>query len=209
MLDRLLRFTKSAFQRLPTDLDTILVASFGRAGSTLVFEAVSKALAAQRFFLPQSFSKRLVRDHDTFFLSMGSLKRGVVYKTHDYPSSLNGNLDRVKAIFLFGSAVDAALSVYQQKQTHGEDWIKLHFQHLRQPYRFNDLFKEDVLGLEEQCRAWMTCTSIPVLCMRYETLWTSTDALSQFCGTTIELPEKRARKPKHINADLLKLANSI
>ena len=201
------RAFKLTLQRLPSRKDAIVVASFGRAGSTLVFEAVSRAMTRARFGTAVDPLFRLFRS-DAFGEVPGGLRRGVTYKTHAYPEMLAGQED-VRTIFLFGSAVDAALSVHDQKALRGEAWVRLHFAHLQRPYRYDDLLREDVLGFRDQCIAWMGHDRSPVLCLRYEAIWDHADTLAAFTGLKIALPERRPRAEKAVSPELLESAERV
>ncbi len=198
---------KSALQKIPSPHDAIVVASFGRAGSTLIYDAVVNAMAKAKPALPYSLAQKLVQS-DAFDPPMPVFRKGVVYKTHAYPDLLEGQAN-VRAIFLFGSAVETALSVHAQKTLRGEGWVKRHFDHLRRPYDYENLLKSDVLGLRDQCIAWMGAETHPVLCLRYEGLWENTDRISEFCGLNIRLPVKRRRTRKDIAPDLLAAAQRV
>ncbi len=204
---RLRRWAKGLMQSVPTQKDAIVVASFGRAGSTLVYDALVDAMAKAHFGTRADIAIRATRD-EAFDRPPTSFRRGVVYKTHDYPNILEGS-GNVRAIFLFGSALDAALSAYAQKELRGEEWIKSHFDHLRRPYRHDALLSEDVLGFRDQCIAWMAFEKAPVLCLRYEGLWNSAEKISEFCGVSVELPERRPRAPKEIAPDVLEAAKAV
>ena len=204
-LQRLIIPAKRIAQRLPTNIDKIVVASFGRAGSTLVFDALIAAVARKRFNSDAYLPRKIVKDY-AFDLSSEKLRPGVVYKTHDYPKHLLGQ-EGVRAVFLFGSATDAALSARIQMSIRGETWVRKHFQHLRRPYRFEDLLREDVLGFHEQCVAWMGFTYAQVLCLRYECLWDNATTLSQFTGLDVRLPARRARNANQVSPDQKVLAH--
>lgn len=190
---------KRRVQSLRKGQDAIVVASFGRAGSTLIYTAVTEAMASAQYGRCTRLTRRLSQDDD-FDLPPTKFRSGVVYKTHDYPTFLDSP-GGIRGIFLFGSALDAALSVHAQKDLRGEDWVQRHFDHLRRPYRYDDIFKEDVLGFREQCISWMGCDKVPILCLRYEDLWDNVDQISKFCGVEVTLPERRARKSKDVPSE--------
>ncbi|GGB26460.1 hypothetical protein [Allosediminivita pacifica] len=198
---------KEFVQSLPTKRDAIVVASFGRAGSTLVYDAVAEAMAQHRYHAAGGLSLKVAKD-EAFDLGARKLRPGVVYKTHDYPDVLSGKKN-VRALFLFGSAEEAALSVHAQKAARSEDWVKLHFEHLRRPYRYDDLLQEDVLGFRDQCVAWMSFEGVPVLCLRYEGLWDNIDTISEFCGLDVRLPKRRERAPKKVEPEALERARAV
>lgn len=204
---RALRAFKLGAQALPTSKDGLVVASFGRAGSTLVYDALAEGMARHRFGRESDTALRIVKD-GAFDLGAQTLRPGVVYKTHDYPEILAGR-SNLRAVFLFGSAVDAALSVHAQKEARSEAWVREHFEHLRRPYRYDELLKEDVLGFRDQCVAWMGFEEIPVLCLRYEGLWDNAETISEFCGLDVRLPERRARAPKQVDPELLATVQEV
>ena len=193
-LARIRRTTKNYMQRLPTRHGPIVVASFGRAGSTLVYDAVVEAMSRKRFGTTHDFAQRIIRDV-AYDRPPKKFRAGAVYKTHLNPEILSGK--GLRAIFMFGSAENAALSVHAQIHLKGEDWVKQHFKHLQRAYRIDRILQEDVLGFQDQCAAWMGYQHIPVLCLRYETLWNNLDKLSAFCNLDIALPQYRQRtQPK-------------
>lgn len=201
------RAIKKTLQMWPTRLTALVVSSFGRAGSTLVYNAVAEATTKARFGVINKYTLRITMDQ-IFESPPEILRPGVVYKTHDYPEMLLGR-GPVKSVFLFGSAVDAALSVHAQQSVRGEDWVRSHFKHLRRPYRYNEIFHHDVLGFRDQCISWMGFQESPVLCIRYESLWENVDKLSEFCGVSVSLPERRMRAKKDANPKLIEGARRI
>lgn len=204
---RTLRAMKGAVQGLPTTLDGVIVASFGRAGSTVVYDALAEAMARHRFLLSGAASEKIVKE-GVWDLGAQQLRPGVIYKTHDYPDVLAGQRD-LRAVFLFGSTVDAALSVHAQRDARSEAWVREHFRHLRRAYRYDDLLCEDVLGFRDQCVAWMGFEAVPVLCLRYEALWDQAQALSEFTGLDVRLPERRPRARKQLDPLLLEAVKAI
>lgn len=96
-----------------------------------------------------------------------------------------------------------------RKEARSEEWVCEHFKHLRRPYRYDDLLREDVLGIRDQCVAWMGCEAIPVLCLRYETLWEHADALYEFTGLDVQLPERRPRAAKQVDPALMETAMNV
>lgn len=197
----------SALFHLSNRYSDIVVASFGRAGSTLVHKALIEGMAQARFGARQDpvFRSRLSRG--AFDGPRVKLKPGFVYKTHEYPGNLQRS-SKTRAVFLFGSPLEAALSVRNQFDTEGENWVRAHFRNLGRPYRYEDLLQEDVLGFRDQCLAWMTFTDMPVLCLRYEAIWENAERLSEFCGFPVPLPERRARSQKLVDPSALAQAKA-
>lgn len=187
--------------------DAIIVASIGRSGSTLVYDAIADAMAAIQPAPLAPIARRAVRDV-AWDLGTARFRRGVCYKTHDLPGALSPQPD-LRAVFLFGSAYDAAMSVHHAQGTRGPAWVAAHLGHLNAPGRIEDLMACDALGIGTHVRAWANCTAIPTLCLRYETLWQHADTLSTFCGLPVLLPPQRARSPKAIPADLRAKAHGV
>jgi len=175
------------FLKRPTDAP-IIVASMGRAGSTLVYHAIRKKCRNPR-------DRKFIET-----LAGATFERGTVYKTHDFPDALQGQ--DVKVVFLYSSASDSAKSVYNCRETKGAKWIEQHLRHLKSSDSIGDLFNKDILRIGDQIDAWTTCTHTPVLGLRYETLWENVDVLREFTGLRIRLPKKESREPKNLPAEL-------
>ena len=199
-LARRYRLKRMAQRLLRPDGDAVIVASIGRSGSTLVYDAIARALAAAQPVQIPGVTVRAVRDV-AWDLSAARFRRGICYKTHDLPSALQPR-PHLRAVFLFGSAYDAALSVHRAETTRGPAWVAAHLRHLNAPGPAQDLLHADVLGIAAQVNAWARCTQIPTLCLRYETLWQHANTLSTFCGLPVHLPPQRARALKAVPADL-------
>lgn len=199
--------TERGLRHLPTAHPALVVASFGRAGSTVVWDALRMAMARARLGPLASTNPEVCSGLAFNFPQGDALRPGIVYKTHDYPDMMVASR-RVRAVFLFGSAVEAALSVHEQKALRGEGWVRQHFHHLHRPYRYDALLDADVLGMRDQCVAWMGYTASPVLCLRFEALWDNVDRLSEFCGLEVRLPARKPRKTKEVSPDLLARAKA-
>lgn len=178
---------------LPSRHPPIIVASMGRSGSTIVWEAVCKAVARDRFRHLRSLGLKVVSD-SAWDLGTKRYFPGIVYKTHGLADELPPK-SGAKIIFLFGLASDAALSVLFCQQLYGSEWIRRHFHHLRARGTFDDLGKRDVLRFAEQLDGWIGLAGIPRLILRYEALWESQSqsTLSEFVGIPVELPPRLKR----------------
>ena len=184
---------KRVLQRvLPTAIPPVVVASMGRSGSTLIWDALRRAIAVARFPGPlQAQGLRLVSDQ-AWDLDRIRFARGVVYKTHGLASELPEN-HGVKVIFLFGSATDAALSVRACRDRYGARWIKQHFEHLRAAGPFEDLGARDVLRFGEQLDGWIGKTGTPRMILHYDAVWDHVQTLSDFVGVPVRLPPRHPR----------------
>ena len=59
-----------------------------------------------------------------------------------------------------------------------------------------ELGERDVLRFEEQIDGWLGVDHVKVLGLRYEGLWDNVDALSNFVGFPVVLPEKELRRSR-------------
>jgi hypothetical protein len=184
-----------------------VVASLGRSGSTVVYDAVLECVIATRFPQMAGLGLKIARD-DSWNLGEKKLYGGCVYKTHDYPEAIVGN-DKVRCVFMFGSTIDAALSVHSALERYSPEWVEEHFGHLKSDGDVSQLFETYVLGFYEQVRRWSTVSSLPVLCLRYETLWEHEKELADFCKLPVTLPEKRARVEKSYPDDVMQKAREV
>lgn len=177
---------------MPSHLPPLVVASMGRSGSTLVWEALRRAVLEARFpGLPHAQGLRLVSDQ-AWDLDRVRLARGVVYKSHGLAHELP-NDSGAKVVFLFGSATDAAISVMSCRDRYGPSWISQHFEHLRANGPFEDLVRRDVLRFGEQLDGWIGKAGTQRLIIHYDALWDHEATLSDFTGVGISLPPRRPR----------------
>ena len=183
------RFSRRIKRYMRRHQPSILVASMGRSGSTVVFRSLYAASEA--------------RPENSFLETIAGTRfePGAVYKTHDYPDALEG-IGNVRAVFMFGSASEAARSVYFQEKIKGRAWIDKHFAHLKANRPFEELFERDVLRIADQLDAWTGCTHTPVLSLRFDALWDNVDILRRFTGLDVQLPPQRARRDKPLSPDL-------
>lgn len=184
---------KRALQHvLPTALPSLIVASMGRSGSTLAYDALRRAVAMARFPGPlQAQGLRLVSDQ-AWDLDRTRFVPGVVYKTHDLAHELPEG-SGTKVVFLFGSATDAALSVLACRDRYGPRWIEQHFEHLRASGPFEELGARDVLRFGEQVDGWIGKAGTQRLILHYDALWDHAQTLSDFAGVPVRLPPRRPR----------------
>lgn len=186
------RSTKRGLQKIiPSQHEPIIIASMGRSGSTLVYDAVRHAMAIARFGPFASQGLRVVSD-PAWDLGSQKYNSGVVYKTHGFAHELPGDCG-AKVIFLFGSASDAALSVLACQSKYGDEWIKKHFIHLRANGSFDALAERDVLRFEDQLDSWTSPHGTSRLLLHYDALWECSGTLSEFCGFPVKLPPRRER----------------
>jgi hypothetical protein len=179
---------------------SLVVASMGRSGSTLLYNAVSDAMTRSSPVGPH-MARRVVRDV-AWDLGSARLQRGVVYKTHDAAKdSLDG--DDVRAIFVFGPASDSALSVISCRDRFGEAWVREHFKHLHADGSTEDLLHRDALGFRRLIESWTIARPYPILLLHYHHLWECQRQISDFIGAPVLLPDQRARRHSHLEASTI------
>ena len=191
----LTRAVEQALRAAPSRHAPLVIASMGRSGSTLVFEAVCEAMGQARFGRIETIRRigAPIAWETAWNLSDTRFRRGRVYKTHGLADELPRNTG-VKVVFLFGAASEAALSVVACRERYGDAWIREHFEHLRADGAFEDLGHRDVLRFRDQLDGWFGLTGVPRLLIHYDALWENADVLSRFCGVPVRLPERRARE---------------
>jgi hypothetical protein len=188
----ILRRIKLLLQRATSsNYPSILVASFGRSGSTILFDAIIASWAAQRFPIFPKLGRLIVSD-TAWKLDETEFLGGVVYKTHDLPRYLPPHKP-LKVIFIYGQASDSVISVYSSAERLGNYWLQKHFEHLRSKGTLEDMARNDILRYEEQLDSWTQVKDVDFLGVRYEALWRHADELDKFLGFHVELPHQRTR----------------
>jgi len=191
---------RAAHKLVPTQLPAYVVASFGRSGSTMLQATMASGLAFARFGSRHRFFRKACAS-TAWNLDHALLEPGITYKTHDYPAGLRGR-KRVRALFIFGSAVDAARSAYVLGRGDSR-WMRGHASNLkRSGVRAEDLLQGDALGFLDQARAWSRFREVPTLCVRFESLWDQVEALRDFTGLPLHLPARRERTSKVVPNDV-------
>ena len=177
---------------LRPNLPPLIVASMGRSGSTLVVDALREAMSQARF--PKALHRqglRIVAD-EAWDLDRKTFRPGVVYKTHGLADELPED-SGAQVVFLFGSALDAALSVLACRDRYPDGWITDHFDHLRASGSFDDLGHWDVLRFGEQLDGWIGKSGTRRMILHYDALWDNEDKLAEFTGVPLRLPPRRER----------------
>lgn len=177
----------------------IVIASTGRAGSTMLFEAVSENLIQHKYGLDKkSIVGRILISLSRCFtdrLKTISKSNCVVHKTHDLFDKKYENDARY--IFIYGDPIEAIQSVEQISRTNGKIWLDEHLFNLRSNGDPEKLFSEDILNYEKQINSWvMSHKCSNVICLDYKDLWSKAPMISEFVGFTVTLPEKKLRTKK-------------
>lgn len=124
------------------------------------------------------------------------LKDGILYKTHDYPPQQIPNKN-LRMIYIFANPTDVVLSLLRLYNEKGEEWMKLHYSHLKINYgNFHNIIREDQLQLKQHLDSWIKEKRFPTLFIKYEKLWDYQDDISSFLGFNMHLPVYRVRKSK-------------
>ena len=194
--------------RLFEDSSPIVVASTGRAGSTLLFDAIRKCYISKRYKIDIDSVKgnMLVKLCSDYVDRLPEIEhnRSVVFKTHCQWRPEIGL--QAKFIFVHGDPLDSALSVGRMTEKNGRDWFKQHQYHLGATGDFSDLFQKDVLNYEDQIMLWGHANDERILCVAFEDLWKRNNQISAHVDFEVKLPAYRERtkidKPKHINDEL-------
>ncbi len=184
-----------------------LVASPGRSGSTVVYDALAAGMARQRLgrsgpTLDRFYSSR------AWDLGAANLIGGIVYKTHDFPHRFRPRRP-VKTVFVFGSAAESAVSVHLCLGRYGRPWVDQHLLHLGASGPFEELLDRDILRLEEQMAAWSAVEGLDVLAIRYEALWDHQNTLSDYVGFPVALPPQRKRGAVNADPEVIDRARAL
>jgi len=177
----------------------ILVNSFGRSGSTVLYDSVIRSSFRDSLIIPDKVSARAVRDRAwDLEEQLGELQAGRVYKTHDLPPTRKPQRPDIRMVYVFADPVDVVASVLRMASLLGERWVYEHSRHLRADVgEIEDIMREDVLGLENHLEAWLAEECFPILYVRYESLWACEKRIGEFLGLPVRLPVYRPRSSKH------------
>ena len=186
------RAVKDVCQRLlRSKYPPIIVASMGRSGSTLIYDAVRHS-RAERWGKPFSGLAARIMSDTAWDLQHESFRNGVVYKTHGLAYELPAG-SNAKVIFLFGPASDSALSVLACREKYGDEWIQEHLEHLRANGSFEEIGEKDVLRFADQLDGWTGQHDAKRLILHYDAIWDHQELISEFCGFPVNLPARRPR----------------
>ena len=183
----------------------IIVASMGRCGSSIVHDAISRAVADR--ILP-GFKYRQSIISDVAWEPLETIfQNGLVYKTHAFPEEFK-HVKNVKFIFVYGPASDSAISILSCKYRKSSDWIKEHLKNLRANGPIEDIVHTDVARFKEQIEKWTSHeNTFPI---EYSSLWKRQKEMENFLGFKIDLPLRRNRESTKLvsKVDQLKIKES-
>jgi hypothetical protein len=182
-----------------TGITPIIVASPGRSGSTVLFEAIAESIILKRFSRNRlsKAGRHLYSRVKIFLPRLAGISQfpAPVIKTHDLPSPYIPR--EAKVIFIYNDPIESARSVEIMVARKGKRWLENHQYNLRAFGRIEDLYKTDILNYEAQLKQWSSFTHPKIIFIHYEDLWSKVDKLSAFLGFPVNLPEKltKTRKP--------------
>lgn len=164
----------------------VVVNSFGRSGSTVLFEGVAASAARGG-----RVARKIVRG-EAWRLDRDPVGRHRCYKSHDYPTpSLRRD---ARVLYVFGDPVDATHSVAQRVDSLGHEWLEEHCRHLRvEPFSPETLFERDALRIKDHLQSWLEQDHVAAAFVRYEAMWDHLQEVSDFVGFEVILPPKRQR----------------
>ena len=181
----------------PSRRPPIVVASMGRSGSTLVYDALRSAVGDERFGWLGHDRARATVTAMAFGPATTRFENGVVYKTHALPAEFDdvagSALAEARFVFVFGPPSDAVISFLTLGERYSARWVRAHLHNLRATDDASEILDRDVLGLQRQLECWARVTHREVLCLEYDALWDEQSTLSDFLDLEIELPPRRDR----------------
>ena len=180
-----------------TDEAPVVIASMGRAGSTLLHKAVCEGMAKKRFKSSKYPLPQLVAGY-AWDLASTDLKQGVIYKTHALATEMP-NVLNAKVIFVYGSPIESVKSVIEMGNAKGASWLAKHFKNLFAEGQNVNILTSDALRFEEQVDGWTQLSSHRLLAVKYEKIWEHQVEIAEFLGYDIELPKQRPRRQKTID----------
>lgn len=182
----------------------IVVASSGRAGSTMLYDALINSLIQYRFGLAQTsfLAKKLKAYLSGHVYDLANIRSApfIVCKTHDVQE--NAPKGPFRYLFIYGDPLESALSVAKMTEKMGRFWFIEHQAHLRARGRYESLYHEDVLNYKGQLTSWLGTPRNDVLCIDYDELWDKIDDLSDFVGFPVTVPARRSREKKKVPEDV-------
>lgn len=181
---------KSLGKRIPSILPPIIIASVGRAGSTVLYDSVIAAVASQRFAARNIVTQIMVSD--TLWHKKTNLSSGIVYKTHGREPECY--IDKAKIIYIHDKPSDVIKSLQLQHEKLGQTWITQHQLHLGvEPFEFGCALQSDRFYLLDHVKSWSKWKKHENLLFisRYD-IWHNKQLIENFLGLPVTLPDYRA-----------------
>lgn len=182
-------------QVLFRDYVPIVVASSGRAGSTMLANSIAHSFIESRFSGFPNWIRRaltlLALTYSVRLKDVASFDFSPVIKTHDLFSDEANPTFRY--IFVYADPLESAMSVRSQELIHGSSWVDAHIFHLAGNGDSDQLFSQDVLNYEAQVLTWRRS---PAFLVDYLDIWNCQEVISRFLGFSLLLPSRRERSSK-------------
>lgn len=179
---------------------TMIVASYGRSGSTMLFNNLIDSATNKR--VPKwlkAGAKGKGRDLDTI-----KIKPGLIYPTHHYPPKRTLP-EKARVIYIFADPVEVILSLLHLVHTGkwSQETFLNHCKNLQVSFQdiksVDELVYEDKLNLEKHFDAWLAESRFPIAFVKYEHLWEHEENISSFVGFNVSLPPRKERSEKKVN----------
>ena len=112
-----------------------IIASSGRAGSTMLFDSVPGAMLPLQV-LKQSKRAKICITETAWDLQRRAFRKGIVYKSHDYPPQRS--LPKyTRVIYTFSDPTEVVFSLLKQDKAMGRAWIHEHYNHIINDWWFD------------------------------------------------------------------------
>ena len=177
---------------LNTNQSPVLVASIGRSGSTLLYDAVSKS-AANILNISDERLARSLKCESWDLSKRDKFINGCVYKTHDFPYK-HINSKKLKILYVHDKPSNIIISVNNQIAKEGINWLEHHLYNLRSKKDPAFFLKEEIFDIKNHLIKWKEYKGANILFVGYEDLWQRKGDIEEFLGYTVDLPKKKERK---------------
>lgn len=198
---------------LKSDSYPVLVASIGRAGSTMLFNYLAKA-SAQHVGVDNLYAQKSMKCQAWNLQKDQKFINGCIYKTHDLPSDLI-KFKKIKIIYLHDMPSNIISSILNITKKEGKGWLEDHLKHLGCDSKDSSYFLEkEIFNIENHLRSWNEYDGKNIIFVDYNDIWKDREKIEKFVGFKIELPAKRQREsasevPEQIRIDIAKMYNSL
>ncbi len=179
----------------------IIVAGYGRSGTTMMDEVLREAIN---------------QPYRLFYRDLCRAMPNAIIKTHDFGPPYEMSLGvRAKVLYLYSDPYIAAISSHK-RPSHDESgnlvWdLELHYYNMHSDYSEKDLWLEkDTLRHEENFDSWCRpFKHIDVLMIKFESMWVYENAIRSFVGIDFKLPPMKRRFSNYNLLDSLEKAKLV
>ena len=182
-----------------TPYNFIILTSYGRSGSTMLYESLVKSKYHKSLF---SFViERSIKEHYMHNDNLPFIKRNTIIKTHYSQEKLVIFKGKYKLINIISKPSDVIKSLYILHKDKPNIY-KRHFKNLGiiDELNFDNIFSRDILNLEKRMEEYKNNKNC--LTIKYEYLWDNADVLSDFVGYKVYLPKKINRRASELKDDV-------